>query len=41
MAALALNTGYPPGGWRTVMRMLQNMEIPVPAAQWAAAAENT
>ncbi len=26
--------GYTPEGWRTVMRMMQNMEVPVPKEQW-------
>jgi virginiamycin B lyase len=26
--------GYTPEGWRTVMRMMQNMEVPVPKDQW-------
>ncbi len=26
--------GYTPEGWRTVVRMMQNMEVPVPKDQW-------
>ena len=26
--------GYAPEGWRTVVRMMQNMEVPVPKDQW-------
>ena len=34
-----LKAGYTPEGWRTVMRMMQNMEVPVPADQMAAVTE--
>ena len=34
-----LKAGYTPGGWRTVMRMMQNMEVPLPADQVAAVTE--
>jgi virginiamycin B lyase len=30
-----LRVGYTPEGWRTVVRMMQNVETPVPADQWA------
>ena len=30
-----LRVGYTPEGWRTVMRMMQNVETPVPPDQWA------
>ena len=29
-----LRVGYTPDGWRTVMRMMQNFEVAVPADQW-------
>ena len=29
-----LKAGYTPEGWHTVMRMMQNMEAPVPKEQW-------
>ena len=29
-----LKIGYTPEGWRTVVRMMQNMETPVTAAEW-------
>lgn len=29
-----LRIGYTPEGWRTVVRMMQNVEVPVPADQW-------
>jgi virginiamycin B lyase len=29
-----LKVGYTPEGWRTVVRMMQNMEVPVKAEQW-------
>src|SRR5215510_14318467 len=29
-----LKIGYTPEGWRTVVRMMQNVETPVPADQW-------
>jgi virginiamycin B lyase len=29
-----LRVGYTPEGWRTVMRMMQNMEVPIPKDQW-------
>ena len=29
-----LKVGYTPDGWRNVMRMMQNMEAPVPKEQW-------
>jgi virginiamycin B lyase len=29
-----LRVGYTPEGWRTVVRMMQNVEAPVPADQW-------
>src|SRR5262245_11322521 len=29
-----LKVGYTPEGWRTVVRMMQNVETPVPADQW-------
>jgi virginiamycin B lyase len=31
--------GYTPEGWRTVIRMMQNMEAPIPAAEWPIVAE--
>jgi len=31
-----LKAGYSPDGWRTVMRMMENMEVPVPTDQKAA-----
>ncbi len=34
-----VRVGYTPEGWLTVMRMMQNMEAPVPAAEWPAMAE--
>ncbi len=30
-----IRIGYTPEGWRTVIRMMQNVETPVPADQWA------
>jgi len=30
-----LKVGYTPDGWRKVMRMMENMEVPVPKDQWA------
>src|SRR5450631_4138045 len=30
-----IRIGYTPDGWRTVIRMMQNMETPIPADQWA------
>ena len=30
-----IRVGYTPDGWRTVIRMMQNVETPVPADQWA------
>ena len=30
-----IRVGYTPEGWRTVIRMMQNVETPVPAEQWA------
>jgi virginiamycin B lyase len=30
-----LKVGYTPEGWRTVMRMMENMEVTVPKEQWA------
>jgi len=30
-----LRVGYTPEGWRTVVRMMQNVETPVPPDQWA------
>jgi virginiamycin B lyase len=30
-----LRIGYTPDGWRTVVRMMQNVETPIPAGQWA------
>ena len=30
-----LKVGYTPDGWRNVVRMMQNMEAPVPKEQWA------
>src|SRR5262249_56779666 len=29
-----LRIGYTPEGWRTVVRMMQNVDTPVPADQW-------
>ena len=29
-----VRAGYSPEGWRTVMRMMQNMDVPVPKDQW-------
>jgi virginiamycin B lyase len=34
-----IRIGYTPEGWRTVIRMMQNVETPVPADQWATVAE--
>src|SRR6187455_598571 len=34
-----IRVGYTPEGWRTVIRMMQNVETPVPADQWAAVTE--
>ena len=34
-----LKAGYTPEGWHTVMRMMQNMEVPLPAEQAAAVTE--
>ena len=34
-----LRVGYTPEGWRTVIRMMQNVETPVPADQWATVTE--
>lgn len=34
-----LKAGYTPEGWRTVMRMMHNMEVPVPADQAATVTE--
>jgi len=34
-----LKAGYTPEGWRTVTRMMQNMDVPVPAGQWPAVTE--
>ena len=30
-----VRAGYTPEGWRTVIRMMQNMQVPVPQDQWA------
>src|SRR5262249_16671566 len=30
-----IRVGYTPEGWRTVIRMMPNVEMPVPADQWA------
>src|SRR5882724_10417268 len=29
-----IRAGYTPEGWRTVVRMMQNLEVPVPQDQW-------
>ena len=29
-----MRAGYTPEGWRTVIRMMQNVDVPVPKAQW-------
>jgi virginiamycin B lyase len=29
-----VRAGYTPEGWRTVIRMMQNVDVPVPKAQW-------
>ena len=34
-----LKAGYTPEGWRTVMRMMHNMDVPVPADQVAMVTE--
>ncbi len=34
-----LRVGYTPEGWKTVVRMMQNMETPVSAAEWPIVAE--
>ena len=34
-----IRVGYTPEGWRTVIRMMQNVETPVPADQWATVTE--
>ena len=34
-----LRVGYTPEGWKTVVRMMQNMETPVTAAEWPVVAE--
>src|SRR5258706_4327275 len=34
-----IRVGYTPEGWRTVIRMMQNVSAPVPADQWAAVTE--
>ncbi len=34
-----LGAGYTPDGWRTVMRMMQNLEVPVPPEQWSTVTE--
>jgi len=34
-----VRVGYTPEGWLTVTRMMQNMEAPVPAAEWPALTE--
>ena len=31
-----IRVGYTPEGWLTVVRMMQNMEVPVPAEEWGA-----
>src|SRR5437016_1022428 len=30
-----LGAGYSPEGWRTVVRMMQNLEVPLAPEQWA------
>ena len=34
-----IRVGYTPEGWRTVVRMMQNVETPVPADQWDSVTE--
>jgi virginiamycin B lyase len=34
-----LKAGYTPEGWRTITRMMQNMEVPVTADQWPGVTE--
>ena len=34
-----IRIGYTPEGWRTVVRMMQNVETPVPADQWGSVTE--
>jgi virginiamycin B lyase len=34
-----LRIGYTPEGWRTVIRMMQNVETPVPLEQWGTVTE--
>jgi len=34
-----IRIGYTPEGWRTVIRMMQNVETPVPAEQWPTVTE--
>src|SRR5262249_52821510 len=34
-----VRVGSTPEGWRTVIRMMQNVETPVPAEQWATVTE--
>jgi virginiamycin B lyase len=34
-----IRIGYTPEGWRTVIRMMQNVETPVPPEQWATVTE--
>ncbi len=34
-----VRVGYTPEGWRTVVRMMQNMDAPVPAEEWPAMAD--
>src|SRR5262249_31496449 len=34
-----IKVGYTPEGWRTVIRMMQNVQTPVPADQWATVTE--
>jgi virginiamycin B lyase len=34
-----IRVGYTPDGWRTVIRMMQNVDTPVPADQWATVTE--
>src|SRR5436305_11326168 len=34
-----LGAGYAPEGWRTVVHMMQNMEVPVPPEQWPVVTE--
>jgi hypothetical protein len=34
-----IRIGYTPEGWRTVVRMMQNVETPVPADQWDSVTE--